>query len=216
MNETVDLKAIKTKIYRTILEDGLLEIMMGIYLVLSGIYLNKTPLILNYLWLPIALILIEVIRRLYIYPRTGYVNISLPASEIIKILAAILIGGTILTALTALIANSMGHPAAGNWREIISYGLIFLLIIVFCFIAFRFHAPRWYMHGISIGLVFLMSKTLDLPKLVLGLGIWITLVGVIVFIRYLNQYPLEPNSTAGHETPSQTKDEEISEVSNAS
>jgi hypothetical protein len=72
------------------------------------------------------------------------------------------------------------------------------------------------MHGISIGLVFLLSKTLDIPKLVFGLGIWITMVGVIVFIRYLNKYPVEPTPTSGHKTTSQAEDGEISEVSNAS
>lgn len=216
MSETMDLKAVKTRIYRIILEDGLLEIMMGIYLVLSGIYLNKTSLILNYLWLPIGLILIEVIRRRYIYPRTGYVKISLPAIEIVKILGGILIIGAILTIFIALFAHSLGRPVEGNWREIISYALIFLLIIVFCFIAYRFYAPRWYLHGVSIGLVFLVSKLLDAPKLVFGLGIWITLVGLIVFIRYLSQFPVEPDTKSNHETQSRNDDPERSEVSNAS
>ena len=32
MSKTLNLKAVKIKIYNTVLEDGLLEIMMGIYL----------------------------------------------------------------------------------------------------------------------------------------------------------------------------------------
>ena len=76
MSEPIDLKAIKTKIHRTILEDGLLDIMLGIYLILSGIYLFNKSLILNYIWFPIALVLIEVIRRRYIFPRSGYVKLN--------------------------------------------------------------------------------------------------------------------------------------------
>ena len=209
MSDTLDLNAIKTHIYRTVLEDGLLEIMMGIYLLLSGFYINNKFMILYYLWLPIALILMEIIRRRYVYPRSGYVKISFSAIQIIAILGSILVGTVILATLIALTATGIGHPIKGNWREIISYALIFLLVISFCFIAYRFKTPRWYMHGISTGIIFLISKTLAAHGLVLGLGIWITLVGVYVFIRFLRHFPIEPDNISDVEPQA----EEITDAS---
>ena len=195
MSKNLDLKFVKTKIYRTILEDGLLEVMMGIYLILSGVFLSTRYLFLNYLWLPIALVLIEVIRRRYVYPRSGYAKISLSTTEIVAILGAILVGIAILATLIALIASNIGHPVEGNWREIISYALIFLIIISFCFIAYHFSVSRWYLHGISMGVVFILSKALDAHGLVVALGVWITLVGMYVFLRLVNKIPLRSPET---------------------
>jgi len=191
MSEPLELRTVKTNIYRTIVEDGLLDIMMGISLILSSIYLFNKFTFLNYLWLPIALVLIEVVRRRYIFPRTGYAKISLSKIEIFRVLGAILLGMTILATLIALIPSSMGHSVEGDWRGILSYALIFTLVISFCYIAYRFSFPRWYMLGISMGIAFLLSKAYFVPTLVLGLGIWIILVGVIVFRRFIKENPLK-------------------------
>ena len=189
MTETIDLNSIKIKIHRTILEDGLIEIMLGVYLTLSGIYLSNRSLILNYIWLPIGFVLIDILRRRYVYPRTGYAKISFSAAEIVRIFGALIIGIAVLTALIALIATGMGRPIEENWREIITFALIFFTVIFFCFIAHRFNVPRWYLHGITMGIVFPLSKMFDVHGLVLGLGVWIALVGVYVFLRFLNETP---------------------------
>jgi hypothetical protein len=214
MSEIIDLKTVKIKIYRTILEDGLLEIMMGIYFILSVFYINNQSFILHYLWLPIGLVLIEVIRRRIIFPRSGYAKISLSAGEIGTIFGIIIIGVAILTALIAVIAAGIGLPIVKNWREIISYALIFFLVISFCFIGYRFKLSRWFLHGISIGLVLLLSKVFDIDEFVFILGIWVTLVGLIVLVRYIRQFPVEPNHTLDHEIPSE--DGKKPEVPNAS
>ena len=214
MSGNLDLKAIRVKIYGTILEDGLLEIVMGVYLVFSMFTINNPSFILHYIWLPIGLVLIEVVRRRIIFQRSGYAKISLSAGEIGAIFGIILIGVAVLTGLIALIAGGFGLPIIKNLREMISYALIFFLVISFCFIAYRFKLPRWYMHGISIGLVMILSKVFDFHELVFILGIWVTLVGIIVLARYIRQFPIEPNPTLDHE--SQSEDVEIVEVSNAS
>jgi hypothetical protein len=164
--------------------------MLGITLALSGVYLFNKSLIMNYFWLPFALVFIEVLRRRYVYPRTGYAKPSISGTEVIGIFGILILGLALLAALVQLIAISMDQPIKGNWREIVSFALILLAVIFFCFIAYRFSVPRWYMHGITMGIVFTLSKTFDAAGLVLGLGIWITLVGGYVFLRFLNQYPI--------------------------
>jgi hypothetical protein len=123
----------------------------------------------------------------------GYAKILLSTTEIVTVLGAILIGFAVLAALIALIAAGIDHPVEGNWREISSYALILLLVISFCFIAYRFSVPRWYMHGISMGIILILGKAFDAPGLVLGLGIWVTLVGAFVLVQFMKQFPTEPD-----------------------
>ena len=73
-NDQVNLSS-KKKAERTILEDGLVDNTMGIYILLSGFFLINRKIILNYIWLPIGLVNIDVIRRKYIYPCTGYAKL---------------------------------------------------------------------------------------------------------------------------------------------
>jgi hypothetical protein len=214
MSGNLDLKTIRVKIYGTIIEDGLLEIMIGVYFILSSIFLSNRAMILNFLWLPVAPVLIEVIRRRYIYPRAGYAKISLSVVEIITILTAILVVVIILAGLIGLFAMGTSHPLAKDWRSILIYALILATAISFCFIAYRFGAVRWYMHGVSMGVIFLLGKLFNATELVLLLGIWITLVGIAVFIRFTNRFRTEPdqNPSPGLDTNGET---EVAEVSNA-
>ena len=215
MSGNLDLKTIRVKIYSTIIEDGLLEIMIGVYFILSSIFLFNRVMILNFLWLPVAPVLIEVLRRRYIYPRAGYAKISLSVVEIISIFTAILVVVIILAGLIGLFAMGTDHPLAGDWRSILIYALILATAISFCFVAYRFGAARWYMHGVSMGVVFLLGKLFDATELVLFLGIWITLVGIAVFIRFMNRFGIESdqNPRTGLDTNGET---DVAEVSNAS
>jgi hypothetical protein len=198
MVEKLNLRKIKIKTQRTILEDGLLELMLGIYFVLSGIYLANKSLILNYLWLPFALVLIDVIRRRYVYPRTGYVKLKLSTNEIIRMLLAIVIGVGLITGITALIATGIGRPLAGNWRNSLTFALILFTIIFFCGIAYRYSTPRWYFHGILIGFVILINQVIKIPALVIGLGVLMIATGLWVFTGYLRKHPVQSDEVHGN------------------
>lgn len=196
MVEKLDLKKLRVKTHRTILEDGLLEVMLGIYFVLSGLYLTNKSLIINYLWLPFALVLIDVIRRRYVYPRTGYAKIKLSTREIVGVLLAIVLGIALLTGIIALITAGVGDPLAGNWRNSLTFALIIFTTIFFCVIAYRFSAPRWYLHGFLIGSVILLNQVVKVPALVFGLGVLIIAIGLWVFFSYLREYPVQSDDSS--------------------
>ena len=80
MSEINNLQELKIRAQRSVLDDGLLDITMGVYLVLSGLFLNNRLLVINYIWLPFGLVLVDVIRGKYIYPRTGYAKFQLVRS----------------------------------------------------------------------------------------------------------------------------------------
>ena len=190
MSQKKLLKDFKIKAQRSILEDGLLDIMLGIYLILAGMFLMQKINFLYLLWLPIATTLIEVFRRKWIYPRVGYAKLKFSFLAIFGTLAAIVAGIALITISIALLASGLGYPAMANWRNLVSAGLIISTTIFFCFIAYRYRVPRWYFFGILMGVVFILGKAYHSPVLVIGLGLLILLTGIGVLVQFLQRHPI--------------------------
>lgn len=191
--ESINLKVFTKQVHRTIVEDGLLEIMIGITLILTTFHLMDILSNVWIIWIPIAIALIQVIRRRFVYPRTGYVNFSLSASQVAKIFGLSVAVIVLLTILLALIVTGIGKPIKENWREILNISLITYIVLSCCFIAFRFNVPRWYIHGILMGGAFLIGKAFKAHGIVIAFGTWIIFVGTYVFIRFLQRFPIESN-----------------------
>jgi hypothetical protein len=54
--------------------DGLVDMMLGIFLVLMTFWIVNRYMIFHLIWLIVAQIIIEAIRRKIIYPWVGYVK----------------------------------------------------------------------------------------------------------------------------------------------
>lgn len=191
MKNAVDIRKIENRIQRTVVEDGLTDIMLGVSLVLSGIYLMNRSLVFNYFWLPIALWIIEVARRKFIYPRVGYAKLKMPIRRVIKILVSVLVGIAITIIIVTIISLGLGNQLAGKWDDLISNALILFTGAAFCWIAFRFHVRRWYVHGVLTAVVLFIGREVDMPGLVIGLGVFVTLLGAVVFAQFLQAHPRE-------------------------
>ena len=180
-------RSTKKRAERTILEDGLVDIIMGIYILLSSFCLINRKIILNYIWLPIGLVIIDVIRRKYIYPRTGYARIKISAKDILLVLSVTVLGLLLTGLLVGFLVPSI-HILKGGWNGVVSYGLAITTIIFFGFLAKRFDIPRWYIHGILFGFVFILYRSLETPFVVFALGVIVSVIGVVVFINFLRKY----------------------------
>jgi hypothetical protein len=189
MNNNVDIRKIENQIQRTVVEDGLVDIMLGISLVLSGIYLINRSLVFNYFWLPFGLWIIEVARRKYIYPRVGYAKLKMPIRRVIKILVFVLVGIAITITIVTIVSLGLGNQLAGKWDDLISYTLILFTGAAFCWIAFKFQVRRWYLHGVLMAIVLFIGRETDMPGLVISLGAFVTLIGAVVFAQFLQAHP---------------------------
>ena len=178
----------KREAERTILEDGLLEVIMGVYFLLSGFFLIDRALILNYIWLPVGLVIIDIIRRKYIYPRTGYAKLKTPTKEILLILLATLFGILFISLLVGFMIPSF-NILKGGWNSAASYGLAITTTVFLCFLAKRFELPRWYIHGLLFGFAFVLYRSLKTPVVLFVLGVIVFLIGVIVFLDFLHKNP---------------------------
>lgn len=194
MMEKLDLKKLKIQTRRTILEDGLLEIMLGVYFILSAFYLINKTLIINYFFLPVALVLIDVLRRRYVYPRTGFAKLNIPAVELIRVFLGIILGIALITGIVALVATGFGKPVQGNWKDIFTFALILFTTLFFCILAYRFKVHRWYLHGFLIGFAILLNQFVKIPLLVIVLGLFMITTGLWVFIRFLRNFPEQPDA----------------------
>ena len=187
----IDINAVARKVNRTLIEDGLLEIMLGVAFVLSAFHLYDSSFILNYLWIPIGIVLMEIIRRRIVYPRTGYVkHRAYPRGRFLWIVAGLALGMIVLAILITLLLLELGESSNVSWRTGLTIALILFTAVFFCFIAYWFTSPRWYMHGILTGVALVVGRSLNAPWTVFVLGIWICLVGGYVFIHFLRRNPL--------------------------
>jgi hypothetical protein len=198
MSSSVEGKEVRNRIRRRIVEDGLLEVMIGIALILSSIHLMHRSFILNYLWLPFAGVLIELARKRFVYRYTGYAKISLPARDILTFAGISIAVWAILVGLLAVVPKIVSSIPELGFSNILFFSLIIYTMLFFFFVAKRFSVPRWYIHGILIAFVLILGKLMSLPWTVLGLGVWIMLVGIYVFIRFLaeckRRYQLDTDS----------------------
>jgi len=194
----IDLQAVGKQVNRTVVEDGLLEIMFGIALILSSFNLMIRSFILNYLWIPVAIFLIEFIRKRFVYPRTGYWQISFSIGRVARIFGVIILAIAVLTVIITIVLGGFGGADQGGWRRGLTIALIIFSVLFFCFIAYWFHVPRWYVHGILIGVAFITGRAYDAHWVVIPLGVWITLAGVYVFVSFLRRNPVQ--------TPAESKD----------
>jgi hypothetical protein len=187
-----DIKVLSRNIHKTVVEDGLLEIMMGIYLVFSYFFLVNRSLIFNFIFLPFITVIIEIVRKKFIYPRVGYAKIKLSAVQIISIFLILIVGYCITLLITAVVISGFGTAWGENWRNLLTFSLIVFTAVFFCGIAFRFKLPRWYFHGILLGILLLIGRFFKVTELVLALGSLMIIIGTVVFTRFLKSHPFNP------------------------
>lgn len=209
MTHNLDLKALEKKAYRSIFEDGIWDLFIGI-LVLSfglgpfiGLFIN-----ISELWdVMIPSVIINIIAFLIFYfgkkyitiPRIGVVKFGPKRkSKQLKLKIFLIVVFFInlvlmILPLTNLINYSQIQPL-----------IVFLLLglvgftLPFCIIAYFLDFTRLYYYSFSIGISFFLNQILTpfvsypLGNIIIFsiIGVSIVIIGLSYFIRFLKKYPL--------------------------
>ena len=76
MQENVDLKQITKKVYMSYFQDGLWDILLGIYLAGWGISIwQDLVAVMGGMWIAIYFIVLGI-KRAVVYPRSGYIKLN--------------------------------------------------------------------------------------------------------------------------------------------
>jgi len=206
MLNTVDLKQIERKAYRSTYEDGLWDICIGVIVSAMAIFVHYPES--GYSAINVIAFLIAfsvgdgllIAGKKYItQPRMGQVRFGPVRQRKIKTLAIIL--GVIVfmqVILVGLTAIGWPNPALGETLLgdydlerllVASVGFLFVGIPMIV-IAFINDFPRGYYIGVLMAMaVFLMILT-NQPIYAIACGGLILVPGIVLFIRFLKKYPI--------------------------
>jgi hypothetical protein len=201
--EQLDLTKIERNIFRDYLQDGLPDILLGIYFLVIGLLLPSglVGVVVALFVIFFAPLLLWLKKRIT-YPRSGYVELRQgdPQSLPLFILVSFVVGLVSLV-LVLIVTDNITQPSQWyGWMPIffgIFFGGSFLGLGV------RVKLIRYYVlagaalaAGIIAPFIPLSGKLANIGLFFAAVGlVWLTF-GVITLIRFLRKYPLPPNEIA--------------------
>ncbi|MFX1553355.1 MAG: hypothetical protein ACFFBV_05450 [Promethearchaeota archaeon] len=209
MSESIDLKALEKKAYRSVFNDGLWDLFIGLIILslglstLIGSFLNLSELwniIVPSLLLNIMAFLIFYLGKKFItIPRIGFVKFGPKRkSKQLKLKMFLLIVFIVNIILFIL-------PFTGLIKYIEIEPFILTLILglggftfPFCVVAYFLDFTRLYFYAFSAGIGFFLTELLypivgaplDIIIIFSTIGGIIVVIGLYYFIQFLKKYPL--------------------------
>jgi hypothetical protein len=184
--------------YRTLNEDGIVDISLGLSLVAAALYVGLNHLAGSHMtsWVgltPIYVMLIaRGLRKRFVYPRIGYARVrnASPAILLAALMGILLVAG--LVVMTIYARRGVRPPA-----ELIPWLFrCFALggVVVLVMMGRRTGLVRFYFHAGVVLLAVLVSIAVPerhyVVVLILGLpGFELLVTGVTCFVRFLQRHP---------------------------
>jgi hypothetical protein len=188
MQADIDLKSIKRKVYMSYFQDGLWDILLGIFLIGWGLMVTfDFVAVMGGFWLVFYMFVLGL-KRWLVYPRAGYIKIPEARRQQIKM---VLLGSVVFLAGVAMIPIFIidSRPAWFSEYFMLILGGMFTLVIIF--LAVWWQVYRWYAYAAMVLLTFMSHQWLDtelnLSFFVPG-GI-VTVFGLVLLIRFIRKYP---------------------------
>jgi hypothetical protein len=209
--ERLDLKALEKKAFRSFFKDGIYDIFLGLLLLNFGVplILNEfnlldyetitTPLMIPVIICGAALLFFILGKKYITVPRLGIAHFSKPRKRKMRHVKLLLIGSVLLGVIMFFLALFKAHPVGGEKGIPLPF-LIFGIqaLLVFSFMAYFMDFTRLYLYAflfaVSLPLTFWLKRntSFSYPALwvfTLTAGP-ILIVGSVIFIRFLKQFPL--------------------------
>ena len=202
MSETIDLKELEKKAWKSTLEDGIFEIYFGILhlslalgIVLDKILPESLSAIITLSFIGLGFIFFLIAKKYISQPRIGKVKFARPRIMRYVKTIALLTVNFIVILIIYLIRFSLRIP-------MYLYGLIVGLLfftLPLSFVAYLLQFNRLYVIAILTGVSFFLDEIFALLMVpepfdsLLAFGIISTLIisiGIVFFIRFLKKYPL--------------------------
>ena len=210
MTQDIDLKEAERKVFQTRFDDGLWEILIGLF----ALYFVIAPFLsrpLGDFWssailipmMGIAVVLVWLIRKYVVAPRIGFVKFGpLSITRLVKFVLAMLVIN--LVAFILGIISAFRFAVMPGWAVNGIFGLV--LSSFFFAAAYLLDFSRLYIYGLLFGLSPLFGEWLytnwQVPHHGLPVSFGLTagivlLTGLVVFVRFLldNPLPTFENST---------------------
>jgi hypothetical protein len=194
MKPSVDLEEVKRKTRYMNFQDGLMDIVLGVHLVLTY-FVIEYRLLLNFPWIVIGPVIVEAVRKRTTHPRIGYMRMANRGTTALRILLVCIVGIVLLSAVTALVFLLLGLPVENNWHNVLKIAAVLLIPVIFGLLAYEYKVYRWLVYGVLIGLGGLFVRSIapnGLQFYFAILGCVVLVVGIKIFLDFLKKNPRQP------------------------
>ena len=215
MSQNLDLKAIERKAFRSVHQDGLWDIYLGIIMLVCSLLLNipdnedfpLPTMLLSLAGLGIAFGIYHFGKRFVTVPRMGQVKFG-PERQKRKMTLAWIMGVFVLVTLGLNLytlyvwnASSSAHPVDLNLapsleRAVVSTIAALIAGISTMVISYFKEFTRGYYIALLMGLGFFFTLLLDTTIPMIVAGALILLPGLVIFIIFLRRHPLPPREAS--------------------
>jgi len=191
MQENVDLKQITKKVYMSYFQDGLWDILLGIYLIGWGISIwQDLVAVMGGMWVAIYFTVLAI-KRMVVYPRSGYIKLN----EARKQQMRMVILGAGLFLLGFAVLGIFAFNTRPAWLDdYFMFLLITMIAVVVGILGYWWRVTRWYIYAMIVFAGAVAQQWLKMP---LELGFFIpggvfSMYGIVLLIGFLRKYP-KPN-----------------------
>lgn len=188
MQANVDMKQITKKVYMSYFQDGLWDILLGVYLVGWGFSIwNDLVAVMGGMWVAVYFLILGL-KKILVYPRSGYIKLN----EARKQQMRMVILGMVLFLLGFAVFGVFAFNNPPEWLgDYIMFMLITMMAVVAGVLGYWWRVTRWYVYSAIIFAGAAAQQWLGLP---LDLGFFIPggiicAYGIILLFRFLRKYP---------------------------
>lgn len=211
MSQTIDLKELERKAFRSTFEDGLWDIFLGLLLLNMGVGALLGGSGMSHLWSMVALSAFAGLvllgfwagKKFITTPRIGLVRFGEQRKAKMKNLRAVLFVSVLLGAIMALLGWAAAAGGLPQWMREIPIPLYVWpvqTIVVFGLGAYFLDVTRFYAYGVLYGLPLplgiLLARNTELSgtgSMAITFGVAggvMVLIGAVLFVRFLREYPV--------------------------
>ena len=188
MQANFDLNQVKKKVYLSYFQDGLWDILLGLYLIGWGLSIwQDLVAVMGGMWVVVYFGVLGI-KRAVVYPRSGYIKLS----EARKQQMRLVILGVVLFLLGFAVFGIFAFTTRPEWLDdYFMFLLITMMAVVIAILGYWWRVARWYIYGAIVFTGAAAQQWLDMP---LELGFFIpggiiAVYGTGLFIRFLRRYP---------------------------
>ncbi|UCD08475.1 MAG: hypothetical protein JSU79_08960 [Dehalococcoidales bacterium] len=188
MQENFDLNQVKKKVYLSYFQDGLWDILLGLYLIGWGLSIwQNLVAVMGGMWVVVYFAVLGI-KRAVVYPRSGYIKLN----EARKQQMRMVILGVVLFLMGFAVFGIFAFTTRPAWLdEYFMFLLISMMAVVIAILGYWWRVTRWYIYGVIVFAGAAAQQWLNMPRELAFFipGGTIALYGTGLFIRFLRRYP---------------------------
>jgi peptidoglycan/LPS O-acetylase OafA/YrhL len=195
MNANLDSKTIARNVWQDSMRDGLMEMLLGLYFLLTGIVIYADMSALFIIFMAFFPAIAKKMKERYTHPRIGYVKFPEHEKSPGRRILAALIGAVIAVAMVVVLAQE-GEKTQALYKWV---ALLPALILAagFSFTGQKTGFARHYAMAAFALIAGVLVPFADLPRKLDNIALYMVVAGSVflvwgtaIFIHFLRTYPI--------------------------